>query len=174
MGRFNFWSVVILAVTCAATPSLAAGDDLALKMNKILIEAVDDGHWQVSADEINMWIETKAKDFLVVDVSVKEKAYNAGHIPGAIYIPYYKILLPENLKKLPRDKKIVLMCTTGQLQNIPVVPLRLLGYEVYSMPFGYASWIKDSDGADQMKSVIERANKKNYPLEKTPPWYSIK
>lgn len=168
MGNFSICSVVILVAVCAATPSFAAGDDLALKMNKVLIEAVNDGHWQVTSYEVNMWIETKARDFLVVDVSPEAKSYNAGHIPGAIHIPYYKMLLPENIKKLPKDKKIVLVCATGQLQNLPVVPLRLLGYEVYSMPFGYASWIKNSDGAEQMKSVIERANKKNYPVEKTP------
>lgn len=168
MGRFTNSIVVILAVACAAMPLFAAGDDLALQMNKVLIEAVDDGHWQVTAYEVNMWIETKAKDFLVVDVNPEVKSYNAGHIPGSIHIPYYKMLLPENIKKLPKDKKIVLVCATGQLQNLPVVPLRMLGYEVYSMPFGYASWIKNSDGAEQMKSVIERANKKNYSLEKTP------
>lgn len=44
MVRFNISIVVILAAVCAATTSFAAGDDGALKMNNVLVVAIEDGH----------------------------------------------------------------------------------------------------------------------------------
>jgi rhodanese-related sulfurtransferase len=149
-----------------ALPSLAQDDALAKRMNDVLSKGIEQGHWQVNSDEVNMWIKTKAADFVVVDVRPKGEAYQGGHIPGAIHIPYHQILTPANLAKLPKDKKIVLVCATGQLENLPVVPLRILGHDAYTMTFGYASWIKDFGGADQMKAIIEKAEAKNYPVEK--------
>ncbi|MBI5641582.1 MAG: rhodanese-like domain-containing protein [Nitrospirae bacterium] len=155
-------SVFLLALM--VLPVFAQEDDISRRMNDVLLKAAEDGHWQVSADELHMWIQTKKDDFLVIDVRPAEDAYKTGHIPGALHIPYNRVLTPENLMRLKKDKKIILVCATGQLENLPVVPLRILGYEAYTLAFGYASWLKKSGGAEQMKAVTDRANKKNYPV----------
>ncbi|MCL4456441.1 MAG: rhodanese-like domain-containing protein [Nitrospirae bacterium] len=159
------WLLVFTLIIFVALPVFAQ-DDIAKKMNDVMIKGTEEGHWQVNADEVYMWIKTKQADFLVVDVRPNAKAYKEGHIPGAIHIPYNEILTPENLKKLPKDKKIVLVCATGQLQNLPVVPLRMLGYDAGTLGLGYAAWIKGSAGGEQMKAAIKKANSKNYPVEK--------
>lgn len=159
-------AVVIAAVVVFSALTVFAEDDQAKKMSDILMAAKETGNYQVSADEINMWIKTKATDFMVIDVRPNPDEYKAGHIPGAIHIPYHSILTPENLKCLAKDKKIILVCGTGQLENMPVVPLRMLGYEAYTMTFGYAAWIKGFIGGEAMKSVISKAATKKYPIEK--------
>ncbi|MBI5188029.1 MAG: rhodanese-like domain-containing protein [Nitrospirae bacterium] len=156
---------MVISMAFMALP-VSAQDDIAKRMSDVLIKGIEEGHWQVTADEIYMWIKTKKADFLVVDVRPKFDDYKEGHIPGAIHIPYNEILKPENLQKLPKDKKIILVCPTGQLQNLPIVPLRLLGYDAYTMAFGYAAWIKNYRGGEQMKAVINKVNTKNYPVEK--------
>lgn len=156
---------VIAIVIFIALPAFAQ-DGIAKKMNDVLIRGVEEGHWQVTADEVYMWIKTKQKDFIVVDVRPKEKAYKAGHVPGAMHIPYNEILSPANLKRLPKGTKVILVCATGQLQNIPLLPLRVLGYDAYTMAFGYAAWEKGSMGGEQIKTAIKRADSKNYPMEK--------
>ena len=125
-----------------------------------------EGHWQVTADEIYMWIKTKKTDFIVVDVRPNPSEFKEGHIPGVTHIPYNEILKPENLRKFPKDKKIILVCATGQLQNLPILPLRMLGYDAYTMAFGYAAWIKNYRGGEVMKKAIEKAATKSYPVEK--------
>jgi len=157
---------ILAAIVLTALPVFAQEDVLVKRMNEVLSKGIEQGHWQVNSDEVNMWIKTKATDFIVVDVRPKAEAYQSGHIPGSIHIPYNQMLKTENLAKLPKGKKIILVCATGQLENLPVVPLRMLGYDAYTMTFGYASWIKDSGGAEQMQAIIEKANTKNYPLEK--------
>jgi len=156
---------LLLALFLWATPA-AAGNDLAGRLHDVLSEGAEEGHWQVTADDVYMWLKMKKKDFVVIDVRTSPEKYAAGHIPAAVHIPYHTILAPENLKKLPRDKKIILACDTGQVQNLPVVALRALDYDVYTMRLGYTSWIGGYKSGEMMEAVIERAAEKNYPVEK--------
>ncbi len=163
MKRLNIVSLGVVLVMAIMTPSTFALDDIAKKLNDVLIQAPSQGNWQVSADDVASWINLKKTDFLVVDVRTVEE-YKAGHIPGAIFIPYSEILKPESLQKLPKDKKIVLVCFTGHSQSLPLLGLRVLGYDAYSMAFGYAAWIKGYIGAQWMQNAIQNAATKNYPL----------
>ena len=67
------------------------------------------------------------------------------------------------MKRLPRDKKLILACVTGQTQNLPVLALRTLGYNAYTLKFGHASWIKDYLGGNLMKEAIAGANYQTQP-----------
>lgn len=164
MKKIMVWMFASAVVLFLVAPVFAQ-DDMAKKLNDVLSKGTEEGHWWVSAEELSMWIKTGKTDFVVVDVRPSETAFKKVHIPGAVHIPYNVILAPENLAKLPKDKKLVLVCNTGQLQNLPVVPLRVLGYDAATLTLGYAAWIKDSQGAQQMKSVIDKAATKNYPIK---------
>ncbi|HUO76219.1 MAG TPA: rhodanese-like domain-containing protein, partial [Thermodesulfovibrionales bacterium] len=146
---------MVLAI--ALVVPVSAADDVAKKLNEVLMKGPAEGHWQVKADDVDAWIKAKKTDFLVVDVRPNPPGQQGGRIPGSIYIPYNEILKPENLKKLPKDKKLILVCVTGQTQNLPVVALRVLGYDARTMSFGHAAWIKDYLGAQLMQQAIQNA-----------------
>lgn len=153
------------------TVPLAYGEDIATqnmakKLNDILVQGTSQKHWQVPADDVFAMIKEKKTDFLIVDVRPNPQEYKADHIVGSIYIPYNEILKPENLMKLPKDKKLILVCVTGQNANLPIVALWALGYNAYTMTFGYTAWIKDYRGAKLMQDAIQGAVTKNYPIEK--------
>ncbi len=148
--------VVVLVLICFAVP-VYAGDDIAKKLNSILLQGPKNGNWQIKAADVAKWIQEGKKDFQVVDVRLNPKEYASGHVPGAIYIPYHKILEPANLKKLHKDKKIILVCVTGQTQNLPVLALRLLGYDARTVSFGHAAWIKGYYGGRIMSGAIKAA-----------------
>ncbi len=154
-------SLVLLLISSAS----AAGDDMAKKLNDVLMKGPAEGHWQVGADDVDAWIKAKKTDFVVVDVRPTPPGQGGKRIPGAMYIPYNEILKPDNLKKLPKDKKVILVCVTGQTQNLPVIALRALGYNAMTMRFGMAAWQKGYLGADLMKKAIDNAAAKNFPLE---------
>lgn len=147
-------------------PVAYAADDMAKKLNDALSKAPAEKFWQIPADDVLAMINAKKKDFLVVDVRPNPAEFAQGRIPGAVQILVQDILKPENLKKLPKDKKVILVCVTGQTQNLPVVALRALGYNAYTMPFGYASWIKGYHGGQKMQEAIKGAETKNYPISK--------
>lgn len=149
----------LFLISATVVPSVQASDaELAAKLDAVLTKGMKARHWQVQAGQLNKWIKEKKGDFLVVDVRPSMKMYKAGHIPGAIFMPYNVMLKPENLKKLPKDKKLVLYCLTGQTQNLPVVALRALGYDAKVLAFGYTSWAKGYMGGKFMKKAIKNAN----------------
>jgi rhodanese-related sulfurtransferase len=155
---------MVLAI--ALVVPVSAADDMAKKLNEVLMKGPAEGHWQVKPDEVDAWIKAKKTDFLIVDVRPTPPGQQGGKMPGAIYIPYSEILKAENLKKLPKDKKLILVCVTGQTQNLPILALRVLGYDARTMQFGHSAWIKGYLGAQIMQQAIQNAATKNFPLEK--------
>jgi rhodanese-related sulfurtransferase len=154
--------VVVIALSVAA-PGASAADDLAAKMNAIMAKSTETRFWQFSAEEVHTMIKEKKADFVVVDVRPRTTDFAEGHIPGAIHIMTQDMFKPESLKQLPKNKKVILVCATGQIQNLPVVGLRMLGYDAYVMAFGYAAWMKGSNAGARMQDAVHGAN---YPVVK--------
>lgn len=158
--------VALALIAQAAYGQDVATESMAKKLNDVLIQGTSQNHWQIKVDEVSAMMKDKKTDFLIVDVRPNPKEYKDGHFPGSIYIPYNEILKSENLGKLPKDKKVILLCVTGQNANLPIVALRALGYNAYTMVFGYTAWIKDYRGGKLMQEAIQGAATNNYPIEK--------
>lgn len=166
MKRVSWMVIVAVLFVFLAVPSTSTAADLSKKMADVLSQAPRAGFWQISPDDVLGMIKAKKTDFVIVDVRPNPAEYAKGHIPGAIQISVQNILQPASLKKLPKGKKIILICVTGQTQNLPIIPLRAMGYNAYTMKFGMSSWIKGYHGARIMQGAISGAGKKNYPLVK--------
>ena len=75
---------------------------------------------------------------LLVDVR-EPSEYRSGHIVNAIDIPLRT--LTHNLDRIPRDRPVVLYCSTGYRSAMGVMTLHLLGYEnVQGFPPSFAGW----------------------------------
>jgi len=149
--------IVVIALS-VAVPGTYAADDMAAKLNTVMSKGPENKFWQVSAEEVQAMIKAKKTDFVVVDVRPNPAEFAEGHIPGAIQITTQDMFKPENLKKLPKNKKIILACVTGQIQNLPILGLRAMGYDAYTMAFGYAAWTKGYRGGVKMQEAIQGAN----------------
>jgi len=157
---------LVLAATLV-TPAWAA-DAWVATFSQVLEKGPTEGDWQVKADDLYAWMQAGKKDFLVVDARPAPPAgpgQQGGKIPGSIWIPYNVILRPENLARLPKDKKIVLACVTGQTQNMPLVALRVLGYDAWTLKFGVSSWIPGYFGGRFMQGAVQNAAAKKFPVE---------
>lgn len=158
----------LLPVLVSSIPAYAIDTGLAAKFNEVISRGPEDSNYHISANDLYMWLKMKKTDFQVVDVRVgqeAEKQYNDAHIPGAIYIPYNEVFRPENLKKLSKDKKIILVCHMGVSEALLIVPLRLLGYDAYGMVLGMSGWQKDYPAAGYVQGLIDLPKTKSYPLE---------
>jgi rhodanese-related sulfurtransferase len=153
-------AVFLLSVAVLLSPA-AAADDLLKKMNDILQKAAAEGEYQIKAADLAKMIAEKKTDFVVVDVRIGPPAgpgQQGGKIPGAIWIPVDQILKDENIKKLPKDKKIILVCVTGQTTGLPILPLRALGYNAVSLKYGMSSWTKGYFGGQFIQKAVSEAN----------------
>ena len=82
----------------------------------------------------------KGESPAVVDVRTGFE-FKAGHIPGAIHAPVWKILL--KLVTLPRDRQteLVVLCELGPRAVMGKVLLGLFGYRTVSLLTGHmAAW----------------------------------
>ncbi len=108
--------------------------------------------------------EDESNHPVIVSVRAAD-AYAKGHVPGAINIPLADLAKPENLAKLPTDKKIVVYCYTGHTGSQATAILNLLGYDASNLKFGMTAWTKDTDVAsgryDEAKDCMD------YPFETT-------
>ncbi len=80
--------------------------------------------------------KNKMKDIFLLDLRKKEE-FKKFHIKGAKNIFWLDLLDEKNIKKLPKNKKIFLICYVGHTSSQAMVLLKLLGYDVVSIKFGY-------------------------------------
>jgi len=83
-----------------------------------------------------------SEDPLLVDV--REPAeFLRGHIPGAVNMPLRS--LGDHLDDIPRDRAVVLYCSTGYRTGLGVMALHLWGYDnVQGYPPSYQGWLRDT------------------------------
>jgi rhodanese-related sulfurtransferase len=90
-------------------------------------------NYKVSEDDLKAMIEAK-EDFFLLSVR-KAEDYAKGHIQGAANVPFGKTMM-DNLGGVPKDKKVVVYCYTGQTAGQAVAGMRLLGYDAVSLNGG--------------------------------------
>jgi len=76
------------------------------------------------------------KDYFLIDLRKKEE-YKKNHIKGSKNIFWLNILDEKNLKKLPKNKPIFLICYVGHTSSQILTLLKILGYNVISIKYGY-------------------------------------
>lgn len=103
------------------------------KLSKF-VESIEDDWNYIIPTELKVDL-MKGKNYFLLDTR-KPEDFAKGHIEGATNIFWLEILKPENLKKLPRDKRIVVCCYVGHTASQVLVMLRLLGFDVRVLKFG--------------------------------------
>ena len=95
----------------------------------------DDWNYITPLDFYNKYYLTK-KDYFLIDLR-GEAEYNKMHIKGARNMFWMNVLDEKNLAKLPKDKPIFLICYVGHTSSQVMTLLKLLGYNVTSIKYGY-------------------------------------
>jgi rhodanese-related sulfurtransferase len=122
--------------------------------------------YDVTADDVMARIKAGKADFVILDVRVpKDRKFDKGHLPGAMFAAAYDVAKPETLAKLPKDKDIIVHCDTGQQQNKVVAALRMMGYNAYAMRFGYMAW-SPAPPTGITLDALAASYSKGYPVEK--------
>ena len=74
----------------------------------------------------------------VLDVRSSEE-FDEGHVPGSTNV--YVGTIPSNLDKIPRDKKLAVICKSGTRSGFGCSILLRHGYNmVYNVLGGFTSW----------------------------------
>ena len=78
------------------------------------------------------------KEYVAVDVRTSGEAAMLGMtMPGSMAIPINELFTEENLKRLPTDKMIVIICKSGARATVAGTALRHIGFDnVYILKGG--------------------------------------
>ncbi len=94
------------------------------------------GRWgirQISPKELD-----RKKGMIILDVST-DKEYERGHIPGSVHVPLSDI--GDKIKKLKKDKELVVYCQNGNRSIWAIKRLMGMGYKnCINLKGGYNAW----------------------------------
>jgi len=112
-----------------------------------------------SGDDIKYYNPTRyTSGPIILDVRTADSEmpdpYYAGHLPGAIYVPWREIVATGTLACLPKDRKIVVYSGNGQTGGQAAAILGILGYDVANLKWGIGSWTSDTDAAPGRYSLL--------------------
>ena len=80
------------------------------------------------------------KGMVILDVRT-DKEYEGGHIPGAVHVPLSDI--GDKVKKLKKDKELVVYCQSGNRSIWAIKRLMGMGYtNLFNLKGGYHAWKK--------------------------------
>ncbi|MBS3957257.1 MAG: rhodanese-like domain-containing protein [Clostridiales bacterium] len=126
----------------AEAPSIDEAAELIEVTNEYLSSEFSQ-NWVVNAADLNDLLFVKNDDsFQLIDVRSPEH-YAAGHIEGAINIPYETIVDEDQLAKLNPDKTQLVVDYDGSKATGVVCVYSQLGYEAMFLRFGISGWTTD-------------------------------
>lgn len=91
-------------------------------------------NYMISVDDAKALLDEEDPDVVFLSIRRADDYIN-GHIESAINIPFGKGMEVE-FNTLPKDKKIIVYCYSGQTAGQTVAGLRMLGYDAVSMNGG--------------------------------------
>lgn len=84
-------------------------------------------------------VDAMNADRTTVLLDVRENSeWNAGHAPGATHIPLGN--LSTGASRLPQDKKIYVICRSGNRSRSATGALRQAGFDAYNVTGGMQAW----------------------------------
>ncbi|HWP76407.1 MAG TPA: rhodanese-like domain-containing protein [Methylomirabilota bacterium] len=79
---------------------------------------------------------------VIVDVRTRRE-YEAGHVPGAIHVPFYTLLVRQDDVPGPRERPVVVYCEHGPRAGVARLALRMTGFtDVRYLDGHMAGWKK--------------------------------
>ncbi len=133
-GGFMMKQAVLVAVVVLimVVPSFSYDTDTAKKFDAMFSqmtpEAIAKRPCEVNAKQLFEMLRKK-EEFVVLDVRTPQEMDVIGiTLKNTLRIPMHELFRAENLKKLPSDKKIVVICHTGTRSVAATTALRAAGF----------------------------------------------
>lgn len=92
----------------------------------------------IDARELRRMLHAE-ENFLLIDVRSAAEYEHDGHVVGSRLLPLHA--LPQRLEELPRDKKLVFICRSGNRSLVACEQLARLGFaDVVNVSGGMVAW----------------------------------
>lgn len=128
-----------------AAPAEAQGADVDAAVEAYFANMPDHIYKIGQADFVEM--VAAGEDMTVLDIR-RADDYDAGHIQGAVSLPWGTSALVDELAKIPQEGNVFIYCYSGQTAGQAVALLNLVGIPARSVNLGWNFGISKVDGVD--------------------------
>ncbi|GAQ95036.1 rhodanese-related sulfurtransferase [Thermodesulfovibrio aggregans] len=141
-------ALIFLATIILTTSAFAYDTEMAKKFDTMFSQMTPEvltmRPCQITTKDILEMIKKK-EEFVILDIRTPaEQKLIAPVWKGSLLIPMHELFKPENLKKLPRDKKIAVLCHTGDRAAAATIALRAIGFNnAFQFKGGIAEFAKE-------------------------------
>ncbi len=116
-------------------------DDLNRAVQKYFTDCRKGENNLITSEELFKAMEA-GEDLFLLDIR-REEDFAREYIDGAVNIYWYDV--GDYLDVLPKDRRVIVICYTGQSSGQVAAVLRLLGFRAYSLGGGMMNgWMKKS------------------------------
>jgi len=126
---------VVLAFAAAMARGTGAGPVNAPALVQTIVKEED----HVTPGELARWLIEKRSDYQLIDIR-EPWQFDDYHIPTAVNIPLSQLFEEAGLKKLSREKQIILYGLGAGHAAQAQLLLSLKGYKAYSLREGISAW----------------------------------
>jgi adenylyltransferase/sulfurtransferase len=102
---------------------------------------------RISAEELKQLIDSKATDYLLVDVRTPEE-YKISKIPGSVLVPLTEIRKSpgvEQIRSMLKDRRLIVYCTHGYRSAQALIVLNEAGIKGIQFEGGIKEWTEKID-----------------------------
>lgn len=146
--RANMTGLDLIDLDLAYAPPYSSAKDpvnmAGYMIENLVTEKIKQFHWHDLENLVNR------NDVFLLDTRTKEE-FDTGHIETFVNVPIDE--LRENINKIPRDKKIYVMCQSGLRSYIACRILNQNGFDCYNFSGGYAFYAMIKNGYKQPYEV---------------------
>ena len=129
--------LLALALLCVCLAA-GCGNEDADEYSETEDNAVKTEYVQISQEEAKEIMDS-GEDIVILDVREQDE-YDAGHIPGAVLIPYTRIEEQSGAMLPDKNRTILVYCRTGRRSKIAAQSLAELGYSDVREFGGILDW----------------------------------
>ena len=135
-------ALVFLGIVLATATTIVRGTGAGPVNAPALVQTIVKEEDHVTPGQLARWLVEKRTDFQLIDIR-EPWQFDDYHIPSAVNIPLTGLFEDAGLKKLSREKKIVLYGLGGTRAAQAQLLLSLKGYNAFSVPDGITAWWND-------------------------------
>jgi rhodanese-related sulfurtransferase len=135
-------ALIFLGMVLAMATTIARGTGAGPVNASVVVQSILKEEDHVPAGQLAHWLIEKRTNFQLIDIR-EPWQFDDYHIPTAVNLPLAQLFDEANLKKLSREKKIVVYgLGTGRAAQAQLL-LSMKGYNAYSVPDGISAWWSD-------------------------------
>ena len=143
----------IICVNCIAGRRIWEYNSIILRTAEVSMNREE---YEISIEELK---RVDKNTCTVIDIR-DEISYNYGNIPNSVNIPLEKIKNDKSI--LPKDKRLIICCKSGQISDTLAEELREDGYDAVNLVNGYYGWLKDKFTDDDYAADVEKSIRKKF------------